>query len=108
MRVIDQDSGWCAEVPEAAGAAGAAGVRKHAMRADMMTVSQRLARIRAVAVQAKAAHERAGVAQGFPAEDMHWDAYEAACAALIGLIACPEGEAMLGRLALLTAAEDVR
>ena len=105
MRLVDQDSGWCAEVAEAACAAG---VRRRAMRADMMTAAQRLARIRAVAVQAKFAHERAGAAQGFPAEDMHWDAYEAACATLIGLIACPEGEAMLGRLALLTAAEDVR
>lgn len=70
------------------------------MNVDMMTAAQRLERIRGAAVKAKHAHALAGATQGFPEEDMHWDAYEQACAAMIRLIACPEGEALLGRLAL--------
>ena len=59
MRVIDQDSGWCAEGAEAAGAAGA-GMPTRAGRVDVAAVWRRLrGRVRRIAeaeAKAKADH----------------------------------------------------
>lgn len=71
-----------------------------------MTVGQRLVAIREAARRAGIAHERAGVARGFPEEDMCWDHYERGCALLIGLITGGEGEAAFRRLEQVAAGLD--
>lgn len=76
------------------------------MSAGPMTLAERVRKISGFAMMAQASQELAQKARSDALEHAHWQAFDGAIAALLGLAATPEGQEALRQLEVMAVFDD--